>query len=82
MEDAIICGEGLWSQGFGEAHSLRPEPLKRSHALLMVYRAFGVPSSHFVEPHLVTREKLLQVDLPFNDSVNGQVGWLNERRTL
>jgi hypothetical protein len=38
MEAAFICGEELWSHGFGESHSLRPERLKRTYDLLTAYR--------------------------------------------
>jgi acetoin utilization deacetylase AcuC-like enzyme len=59
MEAAFIYSEGLWSRGFGEGHSLRPERLKRTYDLLAAYRAFDVPGSYLVEPRPATREELL-----------------------
>jgi acetoin utilization protein AcuC len=59
MEAALICSEGLWSRGFGEGHPLMPERLKRTHDLLMAYRAFDAPGSRLVEPRPATRDELL-----------------------
>lgn len=64
METAFICTEELWSQGFGEAHPLRPERLKRTYELLMAYRAFDAPNSHLVPPCPASREELLLFHTP------------------
>jgi acetoin utilization protein AcuC len=59
MEAAFICSEELWSRGFGEAHPLKPERLKRACELLMAHRAFDAPGSHLVPPRPASREELL-----------------------
>jgi len=59
MEAAFICSEELWSRGFGEAHPLKPERLKRAYELLMAYHAFDAPGSHLVPPRPASREELL-----------------------
>jgi acetoin utilization protein AcuC len=59
MEAAFICSEELWSRGFGQAHPLKPERLRRTYELLTAYRAFDAPNSHLVPPRRASREDLL-----------------------
>jgi acetoin utilization protein AcuC len=59
MEAAFICTDELWAGGFGDAHPLKPERLKRTYELLTAYRAFDAPTSHLVAPDPVSREDLL-----------------------
>jgi acetoin utilization protein AcuC len=59
MEAAFICTDDLWAAGFGGAHPLKPERLKRTYELLAAYRAFDVPNSHLIAPDTISREDLL-----------------------
>jgi acetoin utilization protein AcuC len=59
MEAAFICSEELWVRGFGQAHPLKPERLRRTYELLTAYRAFDAPNSHLVPPRPASRDDLL-----------------------
>ncbi len=59
METAFICTDELWERGFGGAHPLKPERLKRTCELLMAYRAFDAPNSRLIVPDPISREELL-----------------------
>jgi len=50
MEAAFICTEELWSGGFGAAHPLKPERLKRTYELLAAYGAFDASGSCLLPP--------------------------------
>ena len=58
METVFICSEDLWSRGFGEAHPLKPERLKRTYELLSEYGAFDAANSRLVVPRQATDEEL------------------------
>jgi acetoin utilization protein AcuC len=65
MEAAFICTEELWSGGFGEAHPLKPERLKRTYELLAAYQAFDAPGSRLLPPRRpANRNELLLFHTP------------------
>ncbi|MDF1512817.1 MAG: acetoin utilization protein AcuC [Anaerolineae bacterium] len=60
----FMSSPGLWVQGHGEGHPLKPERLMRTVALLEAYGALDAPNVQVVAPRLATIDELALFHTP------------------